>query len=225
MDDFVNVLAEVFEFVVGGMLVLAATVFVILGVTPGQTWSDDVLEYLRGTDQALLAGIVGIVLSYAVGILGEGGSHALFEWRLDRATWAHEAFRTERGLDELPPAEPWHVALRHPRWPSRVDRAELKVLKKERERQRTYVMSRHPLIHRQVESQLKRLRVERMAALASLLFVVGFGLRHEWASAGIAAVLSVYLVWLVFRRFGRFCSSISAGYAHGRDEEAMPAAQ
>lgn len=171
-----SVIAEVFEFVIGGMLLLAAIVFLILGLTPGETVTDDVLRYLQDSDQTLVIASIGIGLSYATGILGEGGSHAIFEWKLNRVTWSHAPFR-QAATERIARRNRVAVAQGRdpePELPSGYTAGRLHLLKEERERQRTYVMSRHPLIHREVESQLKRLRVERMAAVSGVIFVLAF---------------------------------------------------
>lgn len=201
-ENFGAFVAEAFEFIVGGMLLLGSVVFVILWFPHEATVTDDVIDYLGRTDQGLLVGGIAIGLAYVAGVIGEGGAHKVFEWKLSRVTWAHHPFREALLLDAVTPK-------------STFDPVEAAVVCDERERQRTYVLSQHPRINNEVESQLKRLRIERLAALATALLLLGFLLRLEWRSSLLAVLLLAYLYWLVGRRFTRYCSRISTCYTVG----------
>lgn len=87
------------------------------------------------------------------------------------------------------------------------------VAERERERQRLAVaMSAFDGLQADVESQLKRLRLERIASLSGLMVCLGFVIQHAWWPLLASLVIVAMLIRVVHGRFRRFCNAISRGY-------------
>ena len=82
----------------------------------------------------------------------------------------------------------------------------------ERERQRAHIMKKNIKLNAEVESQLKRLRVERIAFLSVCIATIGCALHGEWQAAGCAVVGAYVLGLLVHSRFTRYCGAIERGF-------------
>ena len=183
VDDLTSFVAEIVEFVVSGVL-FAGSLALLLLALPGVPTVDHVPSWFD--PGSTLAGLALVALAYAVGVVAEGLGRAAFERLLDRVT--HEQFTTI-DPDDFPDKD----------FPTPGD---------ERERQRSAVKIAHPMLHGEVESQLKRLRIERVMALSLGIAALGLLVRAEWALAAACVVATLVLVWRVNDRFERYCRSI-----------------
>lgn len=95
---------------------------------------------------------------------------------------------------------------------------------RERERQRLAVaMSSHDGLQSDIDSQLKRLRLERITTLSLALVLVGFIIRGETVPALVSLGLLGVMISIVHGRFRRFCSAIARGYQLiGSSQQARP---
>jgi hypothetical protein len=89
---------------------------------------------------------------------------------------------------------------------------EFRAIRRQREAQRALVATKHERLHAEVESQLRRLRVERMAFFAALFGMVGFWVRGERAETILLLGFALGLFWLVHDRFIRYCDVIARGH-------------
>lgn len=83
---------------------------------------------------------------------------------------------------------------------------------KGREQQRTVVMTLHPAVFAEVQSQLTRLRLERVFALSSGLVVIAFLFQREFVYASVSTIGASVVVWAVKARLDRYCGAISRGF-------------
>ena len=88
MEDLAKFFADIIEFIVGGVFLAASVVLLVYALAPHsmQLVSDHV-----GEPQAGLGGlytIAGLAVVYAMGIVAEGASRQLLEWRLRLRTGA-----------------------------------------------------------------------------------------------------------------------------------------
>ncbi|MBL0746361.1 hypothetical protein [Nocardioides baculatus] len=196
MGDLAKYIAEVIEFVVAGVLVLFS--LLLLGyvvVRPDLAELPDELPFLSSLG-ALLP-VVGVAFIYALGILAEGMSRIMFEHGLGELTFAKLRAR-EFGV-AVPGAA---VKAAHD--------SEVAHYENQREEFRMYVLAHSPALSAQVEGQLKRLRIERAAALsggisslALLIDVAVISGKHDLAVHGVLLVVLVLAscvaarLWLV----------------------------
>ena len=195
MGDLAKYIAEVIEFVVAGILVLFSLLLLTYVVVDPDLAG-------RGPDVALgaLGPVLGLAVVYALGIMAEGVSRVAFEWHLDKETRVAIDRDPETGkLDRKPVATADYRGLR--------------------EAWRMRVMGRSVPLAVQIESQLKRLRIERASALAGVIAVVALGINLVTASlpGGVASrswgfvfalVVAATAVALSFVRHGRYVGMI-----------------
>lgn len=201
------------EFIIGGMLLIAASAFLYTGLP----WVDYNLSNVsvffspRYSQLGVIVILTG--LAYATGVVGES---------VCRIAMEHDLVRVTRSMTEF---EPRKKSLRRADAVSAEGQESLgaaarkeneaklvKLYVDEREHMRTIVMTKHFRLHAEVESQLKRLRLERVCCAAVGIAAVGFALRRDWFDLGLFAVSASGLRWMVHLRFGRYCRSIARGY-------------
>lgn len=213
-DDLAAFIATGIEFLVGGLMFLGAGLFVVgavpwgLGDLPGE------VEVLLTGESQLLASMVLLGSAYAWGVVAESMCRSLLEWDLNRVTVRQKEFTVPPD-----PVDPYGGKRSRPRvwlagWVLGADYSEAQknACVHEREKQRAYVMTLHFGLYADVESQLRRLRLERIAFVAMLMVALGFLLRSSWAEGVAALVLAAVLGRLVHTRFRRYCGSIARGY-------------
>jgi hypothetical protein len=228
------------EFIVSGVLLLSAGIFVLsawdqprhaigcsLGVLDTSSGCDTALpiESLGG----LTIGVLGLAFAYAFGVLAESVSRFLFEGRLDYVTCTTEALapRPDSGMPASDdPAEPTARPRGRAQRKALVDeRREAYV--NERELRRLTVLQ-HPQLYLEIESQLRRLRLERVLLLMAGFVAFGFAARlvnriadddhglQGWAGAAAGLVGSLILVAIlavvVRQRCSRYVNRIVVLY-------------
>ena len=238
-DSLSSFIASGIEFIVGGLMLLGATAFLLLAA--GWELPEFLSDVEWGSqDASLVVLAIALAAAYAAGVIGEGISRMMLEWDLDRLTVRNKDF-------EPPPPKP--SALTQPaaatvsdtqqqaqpaaapisqarpsssagRWRDRWARftlgsdhtpEQLAERKKERERQRS-AAAMHPGLVVDIESQLKRLRIERVSFLSTLLVGVGFLWAHEWLELLVTVGFAGVLFSLVHERFRRYCGAIIRAY-------------
>ncbi len=225
MDDgLAAFLDKGLEFVVGGTIFLAALVFAAasFGYAPAESLvSGGGLAQITGGPLVVLM----VVSAYAAGVLVESFCRFIFEWDLERVTVRHKPFaaaaktpitKTSPGLRErvLGKAGP----------EGHFSRDFCGEAVRERERQRSHVMIRNVEFFQDVESQLKRLRLERIAAFSGVLLVLGFAARGEAGPLIVSVLATLVMFGLVHDRFRRYCAAISRSYERiDNDDLTVPA--
>ena len=199
MGDLAKYIAEVVEFVVAGVLVFFS--LLLLGyvvVRPDLADLPADLPFLASLGGLLP--VVGVALIYALGIIAEGMSRILFEHGLGELTAAKLATKAtpaqKKALQEkVAAAESAASPKDRAKAGHKVEVAHYEGV---REEWRMYVLAHSASLNAQVDGQLKRLRIERAAALsggigsiALLIDVALVGLREEMP---VRAVLLVGLV-------------------------------
>ena len=193
MGDLAKYIAEVVEFVVAGVLVFFS--LLLLGyvvVRPDLAALPDELPFLSSLGGLLP--VVGVALIYALGIIAEGMSRIMFEHGLGELT--HEKLKHHRSARR---AEP-----------DAAHKAEVAHYEGVREEWRMYVLAHSASLNAQVDGQLKRLRIERAAALsggisslALLIDVAVTAAQHDMRLHGVLLVVLVLAscvaarLWLV----------------------------
>lgn len=212
-DDLSAFIASGIEFIVGGLLMLGSIAFVLLAVEWNVPAFLEDVAWSSDNSQVLLA-VVLLAGAYVTGVIGEGTSRMLCEWDLDRATVRTEAFLK----GPVAPVSSQALKQRWAAWrlnvldPDGFTRSHLDAAVKEREKQRT--MSRqNPEVHSDIDSQLKRLRLERTAVLCALLVTFGFAFAGEQLDMLVSAAVTAFLAVLVHKRFRRYCDTIARAYA------------
>ncbi len=192
MDALSEFVASAIEFLVGGVLVTIPLIFFFSefanSINPNQ-FANALMAYTT------IVTMVAIALTYAVGVIAESLARALFEPLLDRITLSHDDFQTPGSLDAQ----------------TRDER--LRMTKKERERQRILVMRTEPALHAEIQGQLKRLRLERVATLSLILGAIAASRHGAWSLLPLLLGGAAILTLMVNVRFGRYCGSISRSAA------------
>jgi hypothetical protein len=231
------------EFIIGGLMLLIAGIY----IGSATTWDNETFYHrLRldiGGASTFGAIVILLALAYPLGILSESISRALMERDLVKVTADEAEFRKHLQMPPHPMPQTTEVA--YVRRVGRVGKTLRwldtftwskdescawveKACVNERERQRTAAM-RVPLLYADVELQLKRLRLERMTLLSTLVVTLGLLIRMAVALLGdgiadatwlylaggsvFALAISGMIALLVHSRFGRYCKSIARAFA------------
>jgi len=231
-DDLSAFIADGIEFIVGGTIFLASLVFLLFSIG----WEP--VEGLPGLIDELGSGssvLLFVIAAYAVGVLVEGVSRMIFERVLDRKTLRRKAFWRLPAMDvgDLPEAKPgekqkawlgkgeaWRPDPRDEKQGEWIDEEftndDLAVTVFIREYQRAYVMTAHLGLADEIGSQLKRLRLERVAFTSACVVFLGFLFSQSWWELLVwSAVMGVVLV-VVLKRFDRYCSAIARVFVAGQ---------
>lgn len=207
-DSLSSFIASGIEFIVGGLMLLSSSAFLLLAM--GWEVPAFLADVHWNTQDASWV-ILGFALAaaYAAGVIGEGLSRLLLEWDLERVTVRTEDFLPERTH------RPAGTSLRD-RWTAvrlgdGYTATDLSAAKAVREVQRSAVAV-HPGLLADIDSQLKRLRIERIAFLCSLLVALGFLWAHQWAELAVTVLVALVTLYLVHERFTRFCGSIARAH-------------
>lgn len=200
------------EFVVGGALFLGSSFFLLVCIG----WKPAIL--VSQFDPALASsigfGAAMVVAAYAAGVIVESWCRFMFEWDLKRITVRHQAFIKDRNWAEHPePSSALERVLGRRDSHNYFSAADCAAAEAERERQRARVMTLHAGFYADVESQLKRLRLERVAALSAFLVFAGFVIQPDVGAACTTGLLCVALYRLVHGRFRRYCNAIARTFA------------
>lgn len=212
MEDFIKYLADILEFLVGGVLVAAAIVVSCALFFPESFAAASDVLFTVPDSFSLIVSLGGLGLIYGIGVIAEGISRALMEWRLSNVT--HACFVAAGAVpDRLAEADAkqWTVKTRED-WRAVVEADESG--------------------YRAVTTQLSRLRIERIFLLASYIMLISLTLKAVLVSPvllngyGIAALLmaafSIVLFNLVNTRFARFVNGIVREYARLSAVESPP---
>ncbi|MGO3146203.1 MAG: hypothetical protein ACTIJ6_00845 [Leucobacter sp.] len=202
MEDFVKYLADIIEFLVGGVLIALAIVVSFALFFPDLV--DPVMHTLFQIPDSigLVVSLAGLALIYGLGVIIEGVSRAVVEWRLDRVTVeCISAFR--QPPQELQGAEltQWAVRTREV-WRAAAEADESG--------------------KSAITTQLSRLRVERTFLLTSYIVMVALAIKSLVVSPaavngyGLATLVMIAFSIILFRlvnvRFGRFVNGIIREY-------------
>jgi hypothetical protein len=231
-DDLSAFIADGIEFIVGGTIFLASLVFLLfsIGWEPVEGLPDLMDELGSGSSVLLF-----VIAAYAVGVLVEGVSRMIFERVLDRKTLRRKAFWHLPAMDvvDIPEAKPgerkkawlgkrevWHSASEDHEQGEWIEEDftnhDLALTVFIREYQRAYVMTAHLGLADEIGSQLKRLRLERVAFTSACVVFLGFLFSQSWWELLVwTGVLGVVLL-VVLRRFDRYCSAIARGFVAGQ---------
>lgn len=229
-DDLSAFIADGIEFIVGGTLFLLALTFLLFAIgwepvegLPGLI--DD-----RGAASAVL---LFVIVAYAVGVLVEAVSRMVFERILDVKTLRREAFWTvpkavkRRDLPQPTSARKWFLGTgtrfvpddpddpkghRHPVADEKFTSHDLATTVFVREYQRAFVMTAHVGLGDEIASQLKRLRLERVAFLSGFVALWGFAFAEQWGALVVWALVLVLVFFIVLKRLDRYGSAIARGY-------------
>jgi hypothetical protein len=220
-ESLSSFVAGAVEYIVGGLMLLGSLVFLAsafswnLAVTPGE------LADLQASSASLAVSLLLVALAYAMGVVGESLSRALMEWDLVRVTLANKNFAPKPAEAEpaatgtaltSPPEADTLKATQSKTAIVTIPKSERKKFELERDRQRMVVMTKHVQLYADVESQLKRLRLERVAFVSLVLLLLGFAFREEAAQTLVALGGAALLGWLVHMRFKRYCGAIARAY-------------
>ena len=237
MEALAKLVADITEFLVGGVLFLGSVALL------AHVLFSDELGALLGLHTPNPAGgaitIVVFALVYAFGVIAEGLSRMLLEWRLTWLTATRFRFAeghsqpgverqsqpgvegsaaTKRGLFLRQRATEWRLFLRRvaTEWRllflSRVGRDKCKAAIAIREKWRLDATRQSESLGNTIEAQLKRLRIERTFFLSSLICLLALVLDGNWSIAAAAAVLCAVAGILVEERFKRFLGTIARAH-------------
>lgn len=249
MESLSDFIANAFEFLVGGLLVILALIICLQQFYAPAEFFGDMIALTELLDSTVVAFAL-VPFTYAVGVVAESAARSLFEPLLERVTVRNPEFRREQSYwDQIvTKAEPSegappgtfvqkYLALkgalrtRHQRARGillgpEYTLEEMKRACAERERQRLAVMRTHqnlPL-HGEIQGQLKRLRIERMFALSMALVAFGYIATAQFGPGLLLAFLTVLSGLLVQGRFHRYCKAIARGYSYLDTKQVPPAA-
>lgn len=208
LSDFV---ASAIEFIVGGVVFSGAVVLLLSTGADLPPVSDTTLTLL--TSYAPLITVLFIAGAYAMGVIAESAARFAFEFLLERKTVRTVGFgATSAPLGGAGRPEPrtgmarfWEV-LRFGRQYT-IEQGRQAIA--EREEQRVRVMTDPATLNGEVQSQLKRLRLERVVALSLFVATVALARGGYRGWFVIALIATAVMVLLVRDRSGRYCRSIS----------------
>ncbi len=231
-DDLSAFIADGIEFIVGGTLFIASVVFLLFAID----WSPvEDLPKLSEELGSASAALLFLIVAYAAGVLIEGVSRMIFERVLDRKTLRREAFWHLPAVDpdDLPQPKPkarpkWFLGSGKAWRPDPLDASkggmeeveftnhDLALCVFVREYQRAYVMTAHLGLADEIGSQLKRLRLERVAFTSAAVVGIGFLVSGQWTELLVwMGVLAVIFV-IVRQRLDRYCNAIARGFVAGQ---------
>jgi hypothetical protein len=220
-ESLSSFVAGAVEYIVGGLMLLGSLVFLASAFDWNLAVTEDDLDSLQASSASLAVSLLLVALAYAMGVIGESLSRALMEWDLVRVTLANKSFApkaptaepaaTGRALTSPPEVETLR-ATQSKTAIVKISESERKKFELERDRQRMVVMTKHAHLYADIESQLKRLRLERVAFVSVGLLVLGFAFRWEGAQTLVSMVAAALLGWLVHMRFKRYCGAIARAY-------------
>lgn len=212
MGDLAKYIAEVIEFVVAGVLVLFSLLLMgYVVVHPDLAALPTDLPFL--TSLGGLLPVVGVALIYALGILAEGISRIMFEHGLGELTAdkiKEQTSKKDREKLERKLSKADVDGLTRGEAESHRRDLEVDHYVGLREEWRMYVLAHSASLNAQVDGQLKRLRIERAAALSggisslALLLDVARTATHEGRPVRALVLVGLVLaaavaarVWLV----------------------------
>jgi hypothetical protein len=229
MEDLAKFIADVIEFVVGGVFLVASLVLLVHAVSPDttETVRDQFGDPAGGLSTLYTVG--GLAVVYAMGIVAEGVSRMICEWRLRQLTVHRFAVpstsdpavlredltvvglcRTngalERHLADQPRMRPWHVSRLWRRF--RLRKRLGKRAEKLREMWRTAAGTAKQQYADNINTQLKRLRIERTLLLSNLIALAAVLILHRWLLGALLVGFGLVLAGLVNERFIRFLNAI-----------------
>lgn len=214
MEALAKLVAEVTEFLVGGVLFLGSLALLM------HAFFSDAFRMLAERQLPETAGgalsIIALALMYAFGVIAEGSSRMLFEARLTQLTVQRQELfadrqRVARVVADLGGAAKTGEATEEASTPgldelgSRMKRKVAIIL---REEWRAAATSYNESLGNTIEAQLKRLRIERTFVLSGLVCVVALAVEGNWVLVAVTAVLCVVGAMLVEERFKRFLGAI-----------------
>lgn len=205
MDDVAKHLVDILEYLVGGVLFLGSLAF-----SAHLLYPDQFAAFARDLKQVpdaftTMIGLAGLALTYAFGVVAEGISRNVAEPRL--------SYLTANAFADDPDVHP-----EGPGW-----RARWEACRQERERQRSYVDNHDPALAARINDQLKRLRVERIFFLASVLCALAAFVATRWQAGLWLTLLAAVAGFLVDTRFHRYLEAITRG--HTIVKQPRPAAE
>jgi len=187
------------EFIVGGILLCTSLLLVLIQVPDVRSGLDTALghRWIADIPHGALA-VFGLCIAYAVGIFAESSSRILLERRLDSIT-----------AKQFSP-EPVVGA------PRRLGKVKREQAQKRREQARLNILLQRANVYREIESQLRRMRLERIWFLSlGLFWLSSFAhalVTHTWTWIIICVVTMAALAvsfLVVNERFVRFCTAIN----------------
>ncbi len=207
LSDFV---ASAIEFIVGG-IVFSSAIVLLIGVGADLPVVSDTTVALL-TSYAPLVTVLFIAVAYAMGVIAESAARFAFEFLLERGTVRTAGFG----------ATPQHPGSGGPTRRTRVARL-WEVVRfgrgytmesgrqaiAEREEQRVRVMTDPATLNGEVQSQLKRLRLERVVALSVVVSTLALFIARDWGWFAVSVGALAVMIFLVRDRSGRYCRSIS----------------
>lgn len=206
MEDFVKYLADIIEFLVGGVLIAIAVVISLALFFPELIEPTMRLLFQIPDSIGLVVSLSAFALVYGLGVIIEGISRAVVEWRLERVTVACISAVRQ------PPHGLSGAALT--RWA---------VQKREKWRG---IAEADEAGKRAISTQLSRLRVERTFLLTSYIVMIALAIKSLLAAPtafngyGIATLFMIAFSIILFRlvnvRFGRFVNGIIREYQRVR---------
>jgi len=184
VEDLAKFFADIIEFIVGGVFFVASLLLLLHAGSPSSLESLNAgLESVPDNLGAMVP-IAALAVVYAMGIIAEGTSRLICEWRLTQLT------RQSLGRFKDPERD----------------------LVKRREKWRTRAGAHSPSLEAKINAQLKRLRIERALLLSSAIACLAFIIDRQALPAVITLVLAVTTGVLVEVRFRRFLDSIVDAY-------------
>lgn len=202
MEDFVKYLADIIEFLVGGVLIAIAFVICFALFFPDLIEPTMSLLFQIPDSIGLVVSLAAFALVYGLGVIIEGVSRAVVEWRLERVTvdCISAVRRPPHGLTG-PALTRWAVQKRE-KWRGIAEADEAG--------------------KRAISTQLSRLRVERTFLLTSYIVMVALAIKSLLTTPialngyGIATLFMIAFSVMLFRlvnvRFGRFVNGIIREY-------------
>lgn len=210
MDALAKLLAEITEFLVGGvLLVISLTVLAYV------CFPDDVAALADRKVPESIGGaltIAAVAVMYAFGVMVESASRMLLERWLTAMTVATPEFGGQ------PAPEPPTGWLRAVLATVFFDRSLLARPRSEeaialRERWRTEATNYRESLGNTIEAQLKRLRIERTFAVCSAIVLVATVIAQVWVLVPVTALLVALSFRVVLERFGRYLKAIVRAHA------------
>lgn len=282
MEDLAKFFADIIEFVVGGVFLAASVLLLAYAVAPDAI--GDAADHLGDPPAGLngLYTIAGLAVVYALGIVAEGASRQLLEWKLRlltvskfakedvsdpdalkedlvardlreerKALVAHE--ETLRALERSPlTGRIWGLRLKlsrmrpgkvrdytiplgqqdgtpaerplAARWQdlSYANAALRDKSEKLREKWRTTAGTTKDSYAATINTQLKRLRIERSLFLSSCITVLALLWLHQWLLGAVLLLCTYGLYKLVEERFSRFLEAIVNCYSTASSLKLLP---
>ena len=213
------------EFLVGGILVLLASIFLGIGMFPGT--EKPIMSFLEKNGHlsaSILLSTIFVAAAYAIGVFSEYFTRSLFENKLDEVKVMRTKIYLKENYNRLWKSPILKEFMRIP--PKKIDeKIDIKEARKCIGPMRYYVMMENSELYREIESHLHKLRFTRILFLVVmiLMFAIFFRLQHAQNLQSddslflvimleFLALAAIATIKAVKDRSDRYCRAVERSY-------------